>query len=70
MSGHTVHGLKSHHLTSDWRLGVLSRLVAVVTVELCAIQLRLYPTWLVTSSQTTIDEWQIQAHAPKLLCQN
>jgi hypothetical protein len=44
--------------------------VAAVTVELCATQLRFYPTWLVASSQTTIDEWQIQVHVPKLLCQS
>jgi len=44
--------------------------VAAVTVALCAIQLQQHPAWLVTSSQTTIDEWQIQAHAPRLRCRS
>jgi len=44
--------------------------VAAVTVAPDAIQLQQHPAWLVTSSQTTIDGWQIQAHAPRLLCRS
>jgi len=45
-------------------------LVAAVAVAPYAIQLRQHPAWLATSSQTTIDEWQIQAHAPRLICRS
>jgi hypothetical protein len=45
-------------------------LVAAVTVAPCAIQLQQHLAWLATSFQTTIDGWQIQAHAPRLLCQS
>jgi len=45
-------------------------LVAAVTVEFYAIQLQQHPAWLVRSFQTTIDGWQIQDHAPRLLCRS
>jgi hypothetical protein len=41
-----------------------------VQVALYAIQLRQHLTWLAAFSQTTIDEWQIQDHAPIALCRN
>jgi len=45
-------------------------LVAAATVAPYAIQLRQHLAWLVTFSQTTIDGWRIQAHAPMLLCRS
>jgi hypothetical protein len=45
--------------------------VAAVTVAApYAIQLRQHLAWLATSSQTTIDGWQIQDHAPRRLCRS
>jgi len=45
-------------------------LAVAAMVVLYAIQLRLYPIWLVTSFQTTIDGWQIQDVAAKGVCQS
>jgi hypothetical protein len=45
-------------------------LVAALATGLLPIQLRQHPTWLAAFSQTTIDEWQIQDHAPIALCQS
>jgi hypothetical protein len=45
-------------------------LVAAVTVAPYAIQLQQHLAWLATSSQTTIDGWQIQDHAPRRLCRS